>query len=580
MAVNCSFCGEQTSWAEVLADDRILCPACKPCLFFEDHLSLANDYAGQKFILMPWARTVVRDILGTIDDDGRRQYQDVYLEIPKGNAKTTIMAGMVLYFLATADKTGTEIYSAATAKDQAANLFRAAEQMVYASPTLSQLIEVVPSSKRMFRRDDPTSFYRALSSEAKASDGMVPSVVIRDELHLWHTKKHLELNEILERSGGVKRKSPLVIDITTAGKRGEAPLCWARHEYTRRIQKGVIKDRRFYGRIWGANEERMRSDPEYWSTRQARVEANPSHEDNGGYISDESLLAMVLKAQNDPAKKAPFCRYTLNFWDSNEGSVIDYAKWLLCDGGINFETHVEHYDEAIGDAISKWDLEGQDCFLGLDLGTNRDLTALVAVFPPAKSRTQWAFLCWFWTPEMSVATRKEHDKVDYDVWVERGFITATPAYRTNPKVVIPAIMFCRENFSLRVLAYDPKNADALVMEIQGETDIEVFEVPQYTSHLNMPTKWLLQAYLDGEIMHGNNPVFNWMADNLGLDRDSAQNVKPMKAGDEDPKKIDGISAAVTALRVALGFQDEVFKYTKGSLKSVGAPAPVKASSGR
>lgn len=571
VAVDCSFCGEAVVWAERLADDRILCHACKACLFFETHLTLANDYSGEPFVLMPWARTVVRDIFGTIGDDGNRQYRDVYLEIPKGNAKTTVMAGVVLYCLATATRRGTEIYSAATVREQAKVLFRSAEQMVNASAALSALIVTIPSTGRMIRRDDPTSFYRALSSDAKAADGMVPAVVIRDELHLWHTKKQLELNEILERSL-IKRKNPLIIDITTAGKRGEAPLCWARHEYVRRIEKGVTKDRRFYGRIFGANETKMKDDPFYWSTRAARVEANPSHEDNGGYLKDADLADMVEKATSDPAKKAPYCRYHLNYWDSHEDAVIDYSKWILCHGDVDFEAACETmpYEEAIGLAISKWDLVEKPCWLGFDLGTNRDLTAMAAVFPPAAKRLKWAILTWFWTPEMSVATRKEMDKVAYDEWAEKGLITATPLYRTNPKVIMSAVKFCRDTFDLRKVAYDQHNAYQVVDDIQDTLGVETLNVPQHISHLNFPTKWLLTAYLDQEIMHGNNPVLNWMASNLGLERDSSGNIKPKKAGDEDPKKIDGMSAIVTALRLALGRdEDDTFRYKTGQLQSVG-----------
>lgn len=554
-------------WAEKLSDGRILCPACKPCLFFETHLTLANDYAGAPFILMPWFRQVLRDIFGTIGDDGLRKYHDVYLEVPKGNAKTTGMAGVVLYCLATADKRGTEIYSAATAKDQAANLFRAAEQMVLSSPTLSSLIAVVPSSKRMFRIDDPTTFYRALSSEAKASDGMVPAVVIRDEVHLWRTKKHLELNQIVERSARTKRKSPLIIDITTAGKMDESPICWARHEYTRRVEQGVIKDSRFYGRIWAANAQRMDTQPEYWASREARVEANPSHEDWGGYVTDESLAGMVLKAQNDPAQKAPYCRYQLNYWGTNENSVINYPEWVKCHGDVDVQEMDEYDPEYL---VSKWNLAGKECYLGLDLGSSRDLTALAAVFPPSGSRKKWAFIVFYWMPEMVVSKREEADKVPYGEWVEKGFIETSPMHRTNPKIIMDRVRWCREMFAVKTLAYDPANAWEVIDDLQKDLDLDTMEVPQYISHLNGPTKWFLKAYLDHDIMHGNNPVLNWNARNLGLERDRANNIRPEKVGDDDAKKIDGIAAIMNALRFAVGGEDDILHYQKGDMLAIGA----------
>ena len=122
-----------------------------------EHLGLTGDFAGGPFLLMPWQRQVLRDIFGTLDDEGLRKYKDVYMEVPTGNSKTTFCAGLVLFFLVCDCGTGTEIYSAATAKDQAAITFRMAQQMVLQSRKLRSALSVIPSTKRIVRKDDPTS---------------------------------------------------------------------------------------------------------------------------------------------------------------------------------------------------------------------------------------------------------------------------------------------------------------------------------------------------------------------------------------------------------------------------------------
>ena len=197
---DCSFCGEPTRWAEILDDGRVLCAACRPCLFFEQHLTLTGDFGGQPFVLMPWLRKVLRDIFGTLDDEGMRQYKDIYMEVPTGNCKTTFCAGIVLCFLACDCGAGTEVYSAASSKDQAAITFRMAQQMTRQSRKLNKILSVIPSTKRIVRHDDPTSFYAAISADGDIHDGINPSFVVRDELHRWRTRKQLELNEVLERS--------------------------------------------------------------------------------------------------------------------------------------------------------------------------------------------------------------------------------------------------------------------------------------------------------------------------------------------------------------------------------------------
>jgi phage terminase large subunit-like protein len=56
------------------------------------------------------------------------------------------------------------------------------------------------------------------------------------------------------------------------------------------------------------------------------------------------------------------------------------------------------------------------------------------------------------------------------------------------------------------------------------------------------------------LRHGGNLVLRWMADNLRAAVDPAGNVKPDKAKSMD--KIDGMSALITGLAVAMGAEAE------------------------
>jgi phage terminase large subunit-like protein len=51
------------------------------------------------------------------------------------------------------------------------------------------------------------------------------------------------------------------------------------------------------------------------------------------------------------------------------------------------------------------------------------------------------------------------------------------------------------------------------------------------------------------MMHGGNPVTRWCVDNLGVEIDAAENVKPSKKKSGD--KIDGVAALVDALSEAM-----------------------------
>jgi len=46
--------------------------------------------------------------------------------------------------------------------------------------------------------------------------------------------------------------------------------------------------------------------------------------------------------------------------------------------------------------------------------------------------------------------------------------------------------------------------------------------------MNWPTKKLEELVLGGKLAHGGNPVLRWMASNVSIEKDAADNWKPSK----------------------------------------------------
>jgi phage terminase large subunit-like protein len=536
---SCSFCQSPVKSGKRLKDGKLLCRACEVCIFFETRLTLTADFAGKPFRLMPWVREILRDLFGTLDDEGKRQYRDIYLEVPKKNTKTTLCAGLVVYRLASVETTGAEIYSAATTKDQAGQVFRAAAQMVRANPALSSRFKILASTKRILRKDDPSSFYASLSADGDIHDGIQPCFVVRDELHRWKTHRALELNEVLER-GMITRRESMVIDITTAGVKDESPLCWRRHEYTRQIKAGVFTDERFYGRIWAASEEKLRTDPAYWHSRAARVEANPSHEDNGGYLRDDVLEALATKARNDPMLEADYKRYHLNYWGQRATRWMPSDKWALCRA----ETR------PVVDRL---------CYAGLDLSSTTDLSALVLVFPDERDGS-YDVLPFFWMPEAKVQLMELRDHVPYSEWVRNGYIEAVPGevvrQERSPEdmengihepVIRDRIEWAREMFDFAELAYDPWNANEFAQHLI-DSGLQCVPIRQGFQSLSAPMKKVMELVLDRKVRHANHPVLAWNADCVEARDDGNDNIRPEKPDRKTSnKRIDGIVALIMAI---------------------------------
>ena len=66
--------------------------------------------------------------------------------------------------------------------------------------------------------------------------------------------------------------------------------------------------------------------------------------------------------------------------------------------------------------------------------------------------------------------------------------------------------------------------------------------------MTWPTKKLEEVVLSGKLRHGGNPVLRWMAGNVSIEMDAADNWKPSKK--KSRERIDGIVALIMGLERA------------------------------
>ena len=140
--------------------------------FFEKVLKHSKGQtAGQPFLLLPWQKYVLGEVFGRCRSDNLRQYRQGYIEIPKKNGKSTLLAGIALYMLVADGEAGAEVYGAASDREQAGIIYREAASMVRSSPALSKVLEVLDSRKTIVHRGS-NSFYRVLSADAFRAEGL------------------------------------------------------------------------------------------------------------------------------------------------------------------------------------------------------------------------------------------------------------------------------------------------------------------------------------------------------------------------------------------------------------------------
>jgi phage terminase large subunit-like protein len=489
--------------------------------FFPTYLRHSKGrWAGDPFVLEPWQEFTLWEVFGWYRKNGRRRFREAYLEVARKNGKTTFLAGIGIYMLSGDGEPGSEVYTAATKKDQARIMHSEAVRMVRKSPELSKSLQT-------FRNNisDPSneSKYEPLGADSKTMDGLNVHCALIDELHAHPDGS---LYNILSTGTGA-RTSPLVIAITTAGD-DEQSFCHAQRDYLEALLRGHIEDETFFGLVFSLDEGDDWRNPDTWG------KANPNL---GVTIDKVELGEAISQAEQSIQKQNSTRRRRLNQWTRSTTRYLDLAAWDKCAGTLMPKQLETAHPNGI-------------CYGGLDLSSTEDVTAFVAVFPPPDDLGYWDVVCRFWLPEWELEERCRRTRVPWDQWSNEGWLALTEGRTVDYRQVRNDIAKLLEPWSPAEIGFDPWNASETSKKLGEDHGFEMVKVPQTFPHLSAPTKLLEKLVLSEKLRHGGNPMLRWMADNLEV-REQEGAVRPVKPGSKmSHKKIDGMVALIIALNRA------------------------------
>jgi phage terminase large subunit-like protein len=470
-----------------------------------------GTFAGQPFRLRPWQRRILERLFHT-GPDGRRVYRQCLLMLPRKNGKTELAAALALYFLLFDGEMGAEVYSAAADRDQAALVFHVAAQMIRNDQELLAQCEIIDSQKRIVHRATG-SFYRAISAEASSKHGFNASAVIYDELHAAPNR---ELWDVLTTSQGA-RDHPLMLAISTAGYDRHSIL-WELYAHARKVTETPSLDPTFLPLIYEAPIDADWTDERVWR------KANPALDD---FRSLEEMRIAAARAKEIPAQENTFRRLYLNQWTEQAARWIAMPAWDAC--------------RVDGDRAR---LRGRRCYVGMDLSSTTDLTALVAVFPD-DTGPGFDVLAQFFVPADNMPERVRRDRVPYDQWAREGWVVATPGNTIGYDYVRQTLRAWGAEFDVREIAFDKWNAIDLVTRLHEEDQFACVQIDQTFGSLSGPTKSLETAILSRALRHDGHPVLRWNLSNVAVEQDAMGNLKLSKK--VSTEKIDGASALVNAI---------------------------------
>lgn len=470
-----------------------------------------GEWAGRPFRLRRWQeRQIIRPLFST-RADGLRQYRTALLMMPRKNGKTELLAALALYALLGDGEDGAEVYSCAADREQAAIAYHVAAQMIRNDADLSSLVEIVESQKRLVYRATG-SFYRALSAEAYSKHGFNCSHLLYDELHAARSR---ELWDVLTTSQGA-RLQPLTVAVSTAGY-DRHTILWELYAHAQNVLRDPSVDPTFLPIIFEAPIDADWQDEDVWKA------ANPAL---GDFRRLDELRVAAARAKVIPAQENTFRRLYLNQWTEQARRWLPRDRWDACRAPLEWE-----------------DFRGRTCYVGMDLSTTTDLTAIVAIFPDDEGK-RFAILPHGFVPANTVKRRSEQDRVPYDQWADAGFLEVTNGDTINFDVVRARLEDWDRRFAIRQIAYDPWNAADLVRRLQ-EAGMPCVPVRQAFQTLNDPSKALETATIAGTLEHGGHPVLDAHVTNVAVEQDSAGNIRPSKRHSTD--RIDLVVALICAI---------------------------------
>lgn len=485
------------------AGDRI-------CWFIEHLTHVKGELAGQEIKLEPWQVFILHTVFSWKTTEGIRRFRRVYIEVPRGNGKSSLSSGVALYCLCGDREPGAEVYSFATTRDQAKIVFGDAKEMARQNPKLKRAFDLQVLATSLYV-PKTNSYFQAKSAEGSTLDGLNTHLAVIDELHAHKTRA---VYDVVETSLG-KRRNSLMWVITTAGF-DTAGICYEVRSFVKQILNKEAQDESQFGIIYGLDEG------DDWTSEEALQKANPNW---GVSVRPEIITSLQAKAIARPSAANNFKTKHLDVWCSAASSWMDMPAWNLCRRSI---------------ALS--DFEGFDCYMGLDLGAKNDLTAKVLVFPVEENgRLNYYVFGTYYAPRAALL---KSGNSQYDGWETLGYLKVTEGAVTDFNQIEADILEDCSRFRVKSVAYDPWQATQLATRL-SDNDVPMVEYRNTVQNMSDPMKWLEALVQDKRLIHEGDPALTWMMGNVVAKRDFKDNVFPRKEVYEN--KIDGAVALIMAL---------------------------------
>jgi len=474
--------------------------------------------AGERVVLLPWQIWFVTELYGwRRKDTGARRWKKAWVQVGKGNGKSTLAGCIALYDAFIFGANGTDVLCAASNREQSHIVLDSAREMLLRDRELCKKVGLEVQAKRILQRTTQSEL-RALPAKATSVEGVQPSLAILDEVHAARGR---ELYDTLS-TACAKTASGLLLMVTTAGN-DSAGLGYEMSEFVTSLLNQECEADTFFALVYGTDHSDEWDNPLSWQ------KANPSW---GVSVDPVALEAEAKTAKLMPGARNAFRIFHLSEWIANgaDNTFLDFNAVRVC------------YDKD----LCEEDFKEQPAVFGCDLASKLDLCSVIRVHARKKDRdTHFYVFSTNWMPSHAVAASSV---AALRTWTETGQLVVTAGAVTNQDDVEEEIFQQWKKCKPRDMNYDPAQATMMMTHLKKRTgDYDSFiEVTQFARNMTDGMNLLQEIVADGRL-HTNSQVLLWCLSNLRAQHGGLHFVWPVRPKDRK-LKIDAAVALVMALK--------------------------------
>lgn len=346
--------------------------------------------APQLIKLETWQKALISVVFGVVDQNGLRQFREVFVVMGRKNGKTLLDAAIAVYMMIADGEYGGRAYFCAPKLDQSRLAFEAFFQMVSKEPKLAKMAKKRRTD--VYFAESNSSAMPVAFSEKK-TDGLNPSFVSLDELASWRGEAGLRQYEVFKSALGA-RSQPLMFGITTAGYENESIY----DELVKRataILNGNSQETRLAPFLY------MIDDPTKWNDIDEIRKANPNL---GVSVSVDYMLEEIAVAEGSLSKKYEFlCKYCCIKQSASR-------SWFPAEVVKKMFGHRKPLEEMVNHYV----------LAGVDLSQTTDLTSACIICE--KAGILWVH-SHFWLPGNRIQEATQRDQIPYQIMIDRGFLS-------------------------------------------------------------------------------------------------------------------------------------------------------------